>query len=220
MTVDYPTAWSTALKLAVGVSELKRDLEIARSSLKDAREQVDKYKAISQTSEEELQSLNDAQELYRQDMDKIVEEKNAKILELEQRISDIHAELTSTNTELTVLRTKEAETKLSRSKMGQLRQWSTISLPWRKETKVQTTLKEQLAKQRPVIEEAKCLSSSSTTPVLQLLQSTVELQQKERLEAPKLTREIQYVSTASGCSNGPGHLEDALRLLSLAKSAD
>ncbi|KAI4131278.1 MAG: hypothetical protein LQ338_001303 [Usnochroma carphineum] len=96
-------------ELAVEVSELKRDLEIARSSLKDAKEQVDKYKAISQNSEEELHSLNDAQELYRQDMDETVEEKNAKILELEQRISDIHAELTSTNTELTGLRTKEAE---------------------------------------------------------------------------------------------------------------
>ncbi|KAL8752933.1 MAG: hypothetical protein Q9184_005575 [Pyrenodesmia sp. 2 TL-2023] len=95
--------------LAVEISELKRNLEVAERELGDAKEQVENYKVISQTSEEALQSLNDAQDVYRQEMDKIIEEKDVKINELEQRISDIHAEMTSTNTELTDLRNKEAE---------------------------------------------------------------------------------------------------------------
>ncbi|KAL8702999.1 MAG: hypothetical protein Q9201_003815 [Fulgogasparrea decipioides] len=96
-------------ELAVEVSELKRDLAIARAELENAKGQVEQYKSISQSSEEELQSLNETQELYRQDMDKALEERNAKIHELEQRTNDIHAELTATNSELTELRTKEAE---------------------------------------------------------------------------------------------------------------
>ncbi|KAL8723063.1 MAG: hypothetical protein Q9225_000534, partial [Loekoesia sp. 1 TL-2023] len=96
-------------ELAVEVSELKRDIDLAQAELENARGQVEQYKSISQSSEEELQSLNETQDLYRQDMDKILEEKNVKIEELEQRIKDIHAELTSTNTELTGLRSKEAE---------------------------------------------------------------------------------------------------------------
>lgn len=95
--------------LAVQVSVLHRDIDLLRGELENAKEQAEKYKAISQTSEEELESLNNAQDLYREEMDKIVEEKNVKINELEQRISDIYAEMTSTNKELTDLRNKEAE---------------------------------------------------------------------------------------------------------------
>ncbi|KAI4287039.1 MAG: hypothetical protein L6R35_003702 [Caloplaca aegaea] len=96
-------------ELAVEVADLKRELESVRRQLRDAKEQSDRYKGISQTSEEELQSLNEAQNLYRQEMDNVLEERNARILELEQRINDIHAEMSSTNTELTELRNKEAE---------------------------------------------------------------------------------------------------------------
>ncbi|KAI4095947.1 MAG: hypothetical protein LQ344_001328 [Seirophora lacunosa] len=103
------TSTSEKQELAIEVSDLKRDLESARRQLKDAKEQSEKYKGISQASEEELQSLNESQDLYRQEMDNILEEKTAKILELEQRISDIYAEMSSTNTELTELRNKEAE---------------------------------------------------------------------------------------------------------------
>ncbi|KAL8916596.1 MAG: hypothetical protein Q9208_008409 [Pyrenodesmia sp. 3 TL-2023] len=104
-----PNSSSQGQEPAVEISELKRDLELAKRALGEAKEQVENYKAISQTSEEALQSLNDAQDEYRQDMDKIIEEKDVKINELEQRISDIHAEMASTNTELTDLRNKEAE---------------------------------------------------------------------------------------------------------------
>ena len=96
--------------LAVEVSELKRDLELTRAELDNAKDQVDQYKSISQASEEELQSLNETQELYRQEMDQSLEAKNHQIHELEQRIKEIHTELTSRDTELMELRTKENET--------------------------------------------------------------------------------------------------------------
>ncbi|KAL8695133.1 MAG: hypothetical protein Q9218_000301 [Villophora microphyllina] len=96
-------------ELGVEVSELRRDLELAKNELENVKAQVEQYKSISQSSEEELQSLNETQELYRQDMDRILEERNAQIRQLEQRLSDVHNELTSTNSEVTELRTKQAE---------------------------------------------------------------------------------------------------------------
>lgn len=96
-------------ELRVQVSELKRDLDLARSELENVKGQVEQYKAISQASEEELLSLNETQDLYRQETDKLVEGKESKIRELEQRIEDTSSELASTNVELSSLRNAQAE---------------------------------------------------------------------------------------------------------------
>ena len=96
-------------ELAIEVSELKRDLELTRSELENAKNQMEQYKAISQASEEELQSLNETQDLYRQETDKVIEERNTKIQQLEERINDISSELASTNAEFTDLRNNQAE---------------------------------------------------------------------------------------------------------------
>ena len=95
-------------ELRVEVSELKRDLDLARSELENVMGQIEQYKAISQASEEELLSLNETQDLYRQETDKLIEEKDSKIKEHEQRIEDISSELTSTNSELSSLRNAQA----------------------------------------------------------------------------------------------------------------
>ena len=96
-------------ELRVLVSELKRDLDLARSELENIKGQVEQYKAISQASEEELLSLNETQDLYRQETDKLIEEKDTKIKELEQRNEDTSSELASTNSELSSLRNAQAE---------------------------------------------------------------------------------------------------------------
>ena len=96
--------------LRVQMSELKRDLDLARSELENIKTQVEQYKAISQASEEELLSLNETQDLYRQDMDKLVEEKDSRIKVVEQRIADTSSELASTNSELSSLRNAQTET--------------------------------------------------------------------------------------------------------------
>ncbi|RFU28838.1 hypothetical protein B7463_g7500, partial [Scytalidium lignicola] len=95
--------------LAIEVSELKRDLDLAKSELENTKGQMEQYKAISQSSEEELQSLNATQDQYREEMDRIIEEKNTQIRNLQQRIDDLSAELTNTNNEMTTLRNQQSE---------------------------------------------------------------------------------------------------------------
>lgn len=97
-------------ELTVEVTELKRDLDLARSELVHAKEQVEDYKAISQSTEERLQSLSDINDKYREDTDKLLEEKDTKISELGKRIEELSSELTSTNEELSKLRDNEVET--------------------------------------------------------------------------------------------------------------
>lgn len=96
-------------ELAMEVSELRRDLELTKSELENAKSQVEQYKAISQASEEELQSLNDTHDQYRQEMDKVFEEKVVKIRELQQRIEDISSELVTTHSEVSTLRSQQVE---------------------------------------------------------------------------------------------------------------
>ncbi|KAL8827841.1 MAG: hypothetical protein Q9191_002941 [Dirinaria sp. TL-2023a] len=106
---EESSALSKEQELSVQVSELRRDLDLARAELENAKDQVEQYKAISQASEEELQSLNETQELYRQETDRTIEEKNNKVKELEQRITDTSTELASRDSELSVLRSSQAE---------------------------------------------------------------------------------------------------------------
>ncbi len=96
-------------ELAVEVSELKRDLQLAKGELDNAKAQVIRYKEISQSTEEELASLNETQEQYRVEMDRVLEEKENRIRELEHRLQDVSSELSSTNSQLTNLRDEQSE---------------------------------------------------------------------------------------------------------------
>ncbi|WEW60669.1 Protein mlp1 [Emydomyces testavorans] len=96
-------------ELAVEVSELKRDLELARNELEHAKEQTEDYKAISQATEERLQALSDTNEQYREDTDRLLQEKNSTIAELERRVEELSNELATTNGELSKLRDQEAQ---------------------------------------------------------------------------------------------------------------
>ncbi|OCK81180.1 hypothetical protein K432DRAFT_404025 [Lepidopterella palustris CBS 459.81] len=91
-------------ELAIEISDLKRDLELARGEVEMAKAHVEQYKAISQASEEELESLNETNEQYRAEMDQIIAEKDVKIRDLEQRVEDISSELATTNQELSEIR--------------------------------------------------------------------------------------------------------------------
>lgn len=96
-------------ELGIQVSELKRDLELARGELEHAKEQVEDYKAISQATEERLQSVSETDEQYREDTERLVEEKDKKIQDLEQRMEEISTELSTTNIELSKLRDEQGE---------------------------------------------------------------------------------------------------------------
>lgn len=91
------------------VTDLKRDLELAKTHLENAEAQANQYKELSQANEEELQSLQTAQDQYVQEMDAALNGKDSKIKELEQRVEDLSAELARTNTELSALRDSQDE---------------------------------------------------------------------------------------------------------------
>ncbi|XDG06092.1 hypothetical protein ABKA04_005707 [Annulohypoxylon sp. FPYF3050] len=91
------------------VADLKRDLELTKSHLENAQAQVEQYKRLSQSSEEELERINSTQDQYQQEMDATILAKDATIKELEQRIEDLSAELARSNNELTTLRDSQAE---------------------------------------------------------------------------------------------------------------
>ena len=94
-------------ELGVQVSELKRDLDLTKAEFENAKEQVEQYKSISQSSEDELTSLNETQDLYRQETEKLIEERDAKIKQLEQRVEDTTTELAFTSDELSNLRNEQ-----------------------------------------------------------------------------------------------------------------
>lgn len=93
-------------RLALEATELRRELDLARAELASVHEQVEQYKSIAQSTEEELANFNETSEQYREETDKLVAEKDGRVKELEQRIEDLTAELTSSDTELSDLRTK------------------------------------------------------------------------------------------------------------------
>ena len=104
---DEELRLSKEQELSVQLVDLRRDLDLSKSALENAQEQVEQYKSISQSSEDELRSLNETQDLYRQDMEKLIEERNTRIKELEQHIADVSSELSSNNEELSNLRNEQ-----------------------------------------------------------------------------------------------------------------
>lgn len=106
---DQGSGLTREQELGIQVSELKRDLELARGELEHAKEQVETYKGISQGTEEHLQSVTETHEQYREEMERLVEEKDKKIQDLEKRMEEISSELSTTNNELTKMRDEQGE---------------------------------------------------------------------------------------------------------------
>jgi nucleoprotein TPR len=102
-------ALSREQELAIEVSEWKRKLDLSKSDLESMKSQMEQYRSISQSSEEELQSINATHDQYCEEMDRVLQEKNSQIQELQQRVDDISMELTTTNNELTTLRNQQTE---------------------------------------------------------------------------------------------------------------
>ena len=96
-------------ELGIQVSELKRDLDLAKGELEHAKEQVETYKGISQGTEEHLQSVTETHEQYREETERLVEEKDKKIQDLEKRIEEISSELSTTNNELSKMRDEQGD---------------------------------------------------------------------------------------------------------------
>ena len=96
-------------ELSLEISELRRDLELAQKELADDKSLIEQYKAISQSAEEELHSLNETQDQYRAETDHLIEERDAKIKALEETIENLRSELSNLNNELTAQQSQNAE---------------------------------------------------------------------------------------------------------------
>lgn len=91
------------------VAELKNNLELANVQLENAKQQTDNFKQLSREMEEELASISEAQEEYRQEMDATITAKDNAVNELQQRIEALSAELSNSNNELNLLRDSQAD---------------------------------------------------------------------------------------------------------------
>lgn len=96
-------------QLAMEIVEIKRELELSKADLENVRQQVEQYRTISQSAEEELSSINESHDQYREDAEKIIAEKDSVINDLEQRLQDTAAELSSTSAQLNELRASASD---------------------------------------------------------------------------------------------------------------
>ncbi|KAJ5082950.1 hypothetical protein N7532_011993 [Penicillium argentinense] len=96
-------------ELSIEVSELKRDLDLAKNELAHSKERVEEYQAISQSTEERMESEAETHAQYREETDRLLEERSKKIQDLETRIEEISTEMSTNASELTKLREEQNE---------------------------------------------------------------------------------------------------------------
>lgn len=93
-------------ELSIEAADLRRELDLARGELENAREQVEQYKNISQASEDSLRELEETYEQYRDDAEKIASEKDERIQDLQRRRDEISNELSDAHSQLSELQTR------------------------------------------------------------------------------------------------------------------
>lgn len=105
-------------ELEAQVSDLQRKIERRQEDLEVANGQIETFQAIAQEAEDQLRSQLETHEQYEQEMSTTQQEKDATIIDLQQRVDEISSELATSNTELTELRGQhEQETmRLTQSK--------------------------------------------------------------------------------------------------------
>ena len=96
-------------ELSLEILDLKRDLELAQKELASNASLLEQYKAISQSSEEELQRFNETHDQYRKETDLAIADRISKIEEFEETVTNLRAEIASINGEVTALRSQNAE---------------------------------------------------------------------------------------------------------------
>ncbi|KAK8045384.1 filament-forming protein [Apiospora rasikravindrae] len=90
-------------------ADLKRDLELTKSQLENARIQNDEYRELTEAVEEDLRTITSSQDEYAANMDAQLAAKDGSIKELQQRVEEISAELARSNNELSTLRDSQNE---------------------------------------------------------------------------------------------------------------
>ena len=104
--------------LAVELIELRRDLELARQEFDAAKAQVEQYKSIAQTSEEELAGFNETSELFKESMEREIAGRDERVKELEGRVERLEAEVVGLKGEVEEAK-KEAENMAEAKREGE-----------------------------------------------------------------------------------------------------
>ncbi|KAL5113381.1 Protein mlp1 [Pleosporales sp. CAS-2024a] len=91
-------------ELIAQAADLQRKLGRKQEDLEAATAQIEGFQNIAQEAEEALQNAIQARDDLQVELDRVQEEKDAIIADLQRRVDDISSEFTTTNTELTELR--------------------------------------------------------------------------------------------------------------------
>jgi nucleoprotein TPR len=91
-------------ELIAQVADLQRKLGRKQEDLDAATAQIEGFQNIAQEAEEALQNAIETRDDLQTELDRMQEEKDAIIADLQRRVDDISSEFTTTNAELTELR--------------------------------------------------------------------------------------------------------------------
>ncbi|KAJ5621767.1 Viral A-type inclusion protein repeat containing protein [Penicillium herquei] len=80
-------------QLKVKVSKLERDLARTKDELEQAMEQTEEFRTISQSCEERMNNASETHSLYHKETEALLENKNAKISELETKNSELEGQV-------------------------------------------------------------------------------------------------------------------------------
>jgi len=100
---------SVVEELRLEVADLHKQLELKSRELEDMTEQVEQFKSISLANEEQLEELQNTYDQYKESMDLGIDNREATIKGLEQRVDDLSTELSSVNQELSEIRKSELD---------------------------------------------------------------------------------------------------------------
>jgi nucleoprotein TPR len=91
------------------VQELKNSLDLLNVQLENAKQQAEQFRQLSRDMEEELTSLNESHDQYREEMDASLATKTNAANELQQRVEALTMELSNSNNELNMLRDSQGD---------------------------------------------------------------------------------------------------------------
>lgn len=91
------------------VQELKNSLDLLNVQLENAKQQAEQFRQLSRDMEEELTSLNESHDQYREEMDASLATKTNAANELQQRVEALTMELSNSNNELNMIRDSQGD---------------------------------------------------------------------------------------------------------------
>lgn len=93
-------------ELELRIIRMRTEHQAIQDQLRLEKERVETFQAISQSSEEQLQSLTEAYDTYKADMDRRIEDQQVKVSELEKSNEDLKESLNKSYKDFSELQEK------------------------------------------------------------------------------------------------------------------